>query len=566
MDKSLTPCGYVVINMKQKRILAVIVTCAVITSGLVACSANTSGEQVLTEAVTEVVTDADGQPVIEAVTDANGEVVTDANGEPVTEVVTEVVTDQNGEVVTQVVTDANGKPVTGTATTTTTAPANNNGTGTTGSGGTNSNNSPSKTPVTSASDDDKEPESDEYINIVLQKNGAADCNSSNVTVSSGKVQIDKPGDYLIKSTTKTWHGQIIVKLKKTEKAHIKFENVNIESESCNVLQFLDADVKSDRTFIEAETTSGTAADDQISDISESESAPNVSISFPEGTSSTFKSVAGGNTGIIYNESKLTVKGRGNCTLTCDIRKANNCICSTKSITVKNVNLNMTTAQHENTESLAKTSGSAKGIFSYGKVNVESGVININSNGDCIRCDSFYQTGGTMNIKSSACDAIDADDAIEISGGSIKAVALSKYSFKVRRVNNSESARNGGVRSGKGDGFRINGGIVVGESKKISSLNSAYQSDKKGSSQASISCRIVKQNAGGSSAANEAKTPGVFSISGLNKESSNSCTKYLYSSSKVEKGTAYKVTANGNSANVTWSGSYGEARVLSKTGK
>ena len=371
---------------------------------------------------------------------------------------------------------------------------------------------------------------------------------------------------MIKSTTKTWHGQIIVKLKKTEEAHIKFENVNIESESCNVLQFLDADVKSDRTFIEAETTSGTAADDQISDISESESAPNVSISFPEGTSSTFKSVAGGNTGIIYNESKLTVKGRGNCTLTCDIRKANNCICSTKSITIKNVNLNMTTAQHENTESLAKTSGSAKGIFSYGKVNVESGIININSNGDCIRCDSFYQTGGTMNIKSSACDAIDADDTIEISGGSIKAVALSKYSFKVRRVNNSESARSGGVRSGKGDGFRINGGIVVGESKKISSLNSAYQSDKKGSSQASISCRIVKQNAGGSSAANEAKTPGVFSISGLNKESSNSCTKYLYSSSKVEKGTAYKVTANGNSANVTWSGSYGEARVLSKTGK
>lgn len=563
MDKSLIPCGYVVINMKQKRILAVIVACAVITAGLVACSANTSGGQVLTEAVTEVVTDADGQPVTEAVTDANGEVVTDANGEPVTEVVTEVVTDQNGEVVTQVVTDANGKPVTGTTTTTTAAPANNNSTG---SGGTNSNNSPSKTPVTSASDDDREPESNEYIGIVLQKNGAADCSSSNVTVSSGKVQIDKPGDYLIKSTTKTWHGQIIVKLKKTEKAHIKFENVNIESESCNVLQFLDADVKSDRTFIEAETTSGTAADDQISDISESESAPNVSISFPEGTSSTFKSVAGGNTGIIYNESKLTVKGRGNCTLTCDIRKANNCICSTKSITIKNVNLNMTTAQHENTESLAKTSGSAKGIFSYSKVNVESGVININSNGDCIRCDSFYQIGGTMNIKSSACDAIDADDAIEVSGGSIKAVALSKYSFKVRRVDNSESARKGGVRSGKGDGFRINGGIVVGESKKISSLNSVYQSNKKGSSQASISCRIVKQNAGGSSAANEAKTPGVFSISGLNKESSNSCTKYLYSSSKVKKGTEYKVTANGNSANVTWSGNYGEARVISKTGK
>lgn len=522
--------------MKQKRILAVIIACAVITSGLAACSSSLSGNVENIVAVTEAVTDADG----------------------------EVVTDESGEIVTEVVTDESGAPVTevvkGTTTTTTTEAAESK-----------TETSSGKSSITkkkeTTTNEDTTSAQDQYIEIVLQKNRTAKCNSPNVTIATGEVLIDQPGDYLFTSTTSVWYGQITVKLKNDQEANLRFENVNIESERSNVLQIIDSSITSNRSFIEAEATAGTEADDQINEVADSEKAPNVSISFPQGTSSTFTSTANGYTGIIYNESKLTIKGRGSCSITCDIRKANNCICSTKSITVKNVNLNMTTAQYKNTESLAATSGSAKGIFSYSKVYVESGTININSNGDCVRCDSFYSGGGTMNFKSSACDAVDADDVIEISGeSSIKAIALSKYSFKVRRVNNSENGRTKGVRSGKGDGFRINGGIAVGESKKISSLNSIYQSDKKGSGQASITGKIVKKSAGGENAANESKVPGIFKISALNKTSSNSCTKYLYSSSKIKKGTAYKVTANSSSANVVWSGNYGEARIVSSTGK
>lgn len=507
------------------------IACAVIASSLAACSSSLSGNVENTVAVTEAVTDADG----------------------------EAVTDEAGEIVTEVVTDENGAPVTEVVKGSTTEAAESE---TSASSGKSSTTKKKET----TTNEDTTSAQDQYIEIVLQKNRTAKCNSPNVTIATGEVIIDSPGDYLFTSTTPTWYGQITVKLKNDQEANIRFENVNIKSESSNVLQIIDDSITTDRSFIEAEATAGTEADDRISEVADSEKAPNVSISFPQGTSSTFTSTANGYTGIIYNESKLTIKGRGSCSITCDSRKANNCICSTKSITIKNVNLNMTTAQHENTESLAATSGSAKGIFSYSKIYVESGTININSNGDCVRCDSFYANGGTMNFKSSACDAVDADDVIEISGGSIKAIALSKYSFKVRRVNNSENGRTKGVRSGKGDGFRINGGIAVGESKKISSLKSLYQSDKKGSGQASITGKIVKQSAGSDNAANESKTPGIFTISALNKTSSNSCTKYLYSSSKVKKGTAYKVTASSSSANVVWSGNYGEARIVSSTGK
>ncbi|MBE6719373.1 MAG: fibronectin type III domain-containing protein [Ruminococcaceae bacterium] len=80
---------------KYKGLIAVLVA-VVLISSLIACS-----EQPKRQAVTQVVTNADG------------EVVTDKNGEPVTETVeVEAVTDENGKVVTEVVTDKNGKPLT----------------------------------------------------------------------------------------------------------------------------------------------------------------------------------------------------------------------------------------------------------------------------------------------------------------------------------------------------------------------------------------------------------------------------------------------------------------------
>ena len=40
-----------------------------------------------------------------------------------------------------------------------------------------------------------------------------------------------------------------------------------------------------------------------------QSAPNVSLTFPTGTSSSFESSANVKTGVIYNESKLEIKGK-----------------------------------------------------------------------------------------------------------------------------------------------------------------------------------------------------------------------------------------------------------------
>lgn len=606
--------------MSRKKVLAVAVCVALITASFVGCTAGQTGEDVtepVTQVVTEVVTDNNG----EAVTEANGEVVTevvtDAKGEMVTEVVSspvtveiedkpttkvvtqvvtrsngEKVTNQNGEAVTEVVTKPNGEVVTEVVSTTrqnteqpTTAP---NGSTTTSSGTTQqttanssngnsttnnsttagstgpSNNTTTSNPVKpTAPPTTEEPIADNSISIVLNKNRGATCKSPNVSIATGEIIIDQPGDYVItQDTSEPWHGQIIIKLKNTEEASFRFENVHISNDTKNIIQILDSSITSSRSFLEAEAMAGTDADDEIATVADNDYAPNVSLSFPTGTSSTLETKANAYTGVIYNESKLTIKGNGSATIRSKVN-ANNCICSTKSITVKNVALTLETAQNENTESLAKTSGSAKGIFSYSKVTVESGFLNVKSNGDGIRCDRFYMESGTANIKSSACDGIDADDSIIINGGTISATALQKHSFKVRRVNNSESMNvTGQVRAGKGDCFQINGGKVTGEGAKISSLDSQFQSDGKGSAQPAVLGKIIKQNAGTADAMNESKVPAVIKIG--NWSSINKCTKFLYSSSQVKKGEDYTATANGNSSNVIWSNGFGVALIKNNT--
>lgn len=406
-------------------------------------------------------------------------------------------------------------------------------------------------------------ESHNYIDIVLEKNRKVTCSSPNVSQTTGEVQINKGGYYRITSGrgVSTWHGQIILKLKNTEECEVRFENVNITNDSKNIIQILDTSIRSSRSFLEAEASADQAADDEIKEVADNNKAPNVSLSFPTGTSSYFETHVSSYTGVLYNESKLTIKGNGKASLVSKTN-ANNCICSTKSLTIKNVSLFLSTAQNSNTQSLAQSQGSAKGIFSYSKVNVESGTLNIRSNGDAIRCDSFYSTGGTTDIKSSACDAIDADDAIVISAGNVTAIATEKSSFKVRRVNNSEDptvSPSKGIRKGKGDTFEINGGTVVGESKKVSTVQTS-------SKQPSITCKIVKKNAGNSElAANESKIPQIISIASL-KTSQNECTKFLYSSSAVKKGTLYTINAKKSAARKMtrddWKGTIGTVRIES----
>lgn len=567
--------------MKSKKLLVLLIAGAMLASTLTACSTSpTQGEDV--PPATQVVT--------EAVTDSKGEEVTEENGE----VVTEVVTDKNGDAVTEVVsttaasttkagssTTAKGKTTSTTKASATdkngtTAPVGTTApTGTTTPTGTTAPNVPTKPNQKPSSPSTTEATTEEEIvetaiPIVLEKNRMASCKSPNVSIATGEVIIDKAGDYVITQNTgkEAWHGQIIIKLKNTEKASFRFENVHISNDTKNIIQILDSSIKSNRSFLEAEAATDSELDNAIQEVADNDMAPNVSISFPTGTSSTFETKANAFTGVIYNESKLTIKGNGSASITSKVN-ANNCICSTKSITMKNVTLSLATAQNTTTDSLAKTSGSAKGIFSYSKVTVESGALIIKSNGDAIRCDRFYMQSGTANLQSSACDALDTDDSIIISGGTVDAKAYEKYSFKVRRVNNTEKhleeggSAKGLVRAGKGDCFKINGGKVTGESKRITSLSSKYQSDKKGSSQASVTAKIIKANAGTADAAGESKVPAIIKIG--NWASLKPCTKFLYSSSGVEKGKQYSVKANGNSSEgITWVGNAGVALIKNST--
>ena len=407
--------------------------------------------------------------------------------------------------------------------------------------------------------------------IILGKNSTAKTTAkSGVSISEGLVKITEAKNYVVTSDTNEWHGRIVVTLPNTAECEIRFENVNISYNKGNILQIQDSSIETERTFLETEVEATDSMDDAIKQIAESNMAPNVDLVFPIGTSSTFHSTANSYTGVIYNESKLTLKGNGS--LTVESRtNADNCLCSTKSVTIKNLTLDMTTAANTSTHKLAAASGSAKGIFSYGKVTIESGNVNIKTNGDAIRCDDFYCKGGVASILSSACDAIDTDDRIHISGGNITCVALEKSAYKVRRVNNTVNGvtdtnlkvrldENNQIR----DYFKITAGTVVGESKKLTEVTIADQ--------ANILAKIKKSTStsstDGAISADDSSRRQIITIKNssgaLVKASQNKCTKFLYSSYALSEDEEY--TAVGDStttpAAVDWNTKIGEAKIKS----
>ena len=406
--------------------------------------------------------------------------------------------------------------------------------------------------------------------ITLQSNGNASCQSEKVSINSsgyGTVTINSPGDYIIKSDVNVWHGQIIVKLKNTENADIRLENVNIATQNANAIQIIDTSIDSNRSFIEADVSSGTSGagdtdntlQDAMKEVAKQPKAPNVSLSFPTGTSSSFSTVSNNISGVLYNESKLTIKGNGKVTFESK-KNRNNAIASTKSVSFKNVDATLITPANESTSALS----SARGIFCYSKVNVESGSLTIKSNGDGIRCEEFNSADGTTNIKSSASDGIDADDAINITGGKVTVEALQKSSLKVRRVNNQEKLNEGktGVKSDDGINkpdhtFKIDGGTVVAMGKNITTLKSV-KSGQTTSKQASIVCKSVKAKG-----SEEAKKAIDFSIkgSGVNASSGVKCIKYLYSSPSVDSSKEYTVSSNGySSEKAVFTGKAGVAKI------
>ncbi len=404
---------------------------------------------------------------------------------------------------------------------------------------------------------------DTYAGIVLLKDGQARSSANGVELSDNQVRITKGGDYLITAETDDWHGIIRVELTDKDKAELRFENVHISYKYGNILQVFNASESTRRDFIEAEANSESVAYDALSaamdELADVKSAPDVALVFPSGTSSTFECSANIKTGVIYNEAKLEIKGNGKVNMTATAN-ANNVLCSTKSITFKNVSAALRSAAYGATDSI----GGCKGIFSYGKVNIESGSVSVHANGDCIRCDRFAMDGGTAELYSSACDSIDAEDSIDINGGKITAVALQKSSFKVRRVNNQEHydidksvAPNDCMRSGKGDHFKITGGTVRGESKKISDHKFAP-------TQKTVICRTVKSTAGNAA---EVKNPVRWQVGSV-ASSDNYCIKFLYSSSGVShKDYEIKINGKSNSNAVwIWNDNYGRCNVVSSTSR
>ena len=427
--------------------------------------------------------------------------------------------------------------------------------------GSSNSNSGSNTNDMGADTNDK---TKEYKQIMLLKNGNAKSGADGVDISSNEVKITKAGDYLIASETGSWHGIIKLQLKNTEEAELRFEDVNISYNKGSIIQLIDSTESAERSFLEAEASVDSTADDALNrameDSSDTTSAPNVSLTFPTGTSSSFESSANSSTGVIYNESKLTIKGNGNIKVAATTN-ANNAICSSKSITVKNASVKLQTEAYGATSGI----GGARGIFSYGKVNLESGSLTIHSNGDSIRCTRYNQEGGTLSAVSSACDGIDSENSITISGGKANVIAVEKSSYKVRRVNLQENndkevkASNGRirriefVRTEKGDGFHISGGTVRGESKKVSDYDMKP-------SQNTLVCRTVKNQRGSTA---EVKAPVKWGISSF-ASSENKCVKFLYSSSGVNKKN-YSIKVNGKDKEDgeyewQWNGNHGACYV------
>lgn len=392
--------------------------------------------------------------------------------------------------------------------------------------------------------------------IVLKKNGKGITNAKGVTFSEANHQgictITAGGEFTVTSDVDTWHGQIIIELPNTDDAKIRFENVKISSSTANVIKILDKNVANERTFFEEETTSGTAADNVLSDtmkvIAKQQSAPDVDLVFPTGTTSSFETSANSYSGVIYNESKLDIQGNGKVNIKASKNK-NNAICTTKSITFKNVTANLETEAAEGTTSMS----SSRGIFSYSKVTVESGKVKIRSNGDCIRCDDLYVNGGELDMMSGACDGVDADDRIIITGGSVTAIALQKSSFKVRRLNNqndynelldpsdpSNTIKPEDCVTKENHVFKIDGGTVWGEGKnctKTQFLSRTHRANL--STQVSLLIRSAK-----SESSEQTRKYIQFNISGsgINVTSHNKCGKFLYSSPQLSTSGVYTISS------------------------
>lgn len=340
------------------------------------------------------------------------------------------------------VTDSTGKKTTATDSTKAPDPNdanknsnnnNNNDSGNNNNSNTNNGDSGNNSGNNDTPEQPAEPGID-YVSIVLKDNGQVSCSDdSNITTEGSiagggtSIVIDgagKYGKYYVTSETGVFGGQLDFNLSTDEQIEVKFYNVNISTQRKTAVKFNNKDIVNNKENDGEEAGAGTGQ----SGTSVTTAAPEVELSFT-GTNS-FKAGGSGKNGTIYSECKLQIKGRGSAEI--DGGQNLSGICSTESIDIKNVTLNI-------------TSNAKQGISCDKKVSIESGNIKIQSLGDGIHCNKFEMlksdegTTPTVSIKSlnqtNCADGIDADEQIIISAGKLDVTALTpnKYALKVRKV-------------------------------------------------------------------------------------------------------------------------------------
>ncbi len=417
---------------------------------------------------------------------------------------------------------------------------------------------PPKNDTQTNNDKDNTLPTDDTVKITLEKNAGATIKNDSkkqVLIKNGVLTISGSGNFLIDQNTSEWHGQMVVKMAATDKSEIRFENVKIVNEHVSTILFIDntnmSVNNSDTQEVEGSMPEG-PTQDQIKELSKNYDgvSPNLDLSFPTGTESTFIAAGSDIKGVVYNESKLTIRGNG----VCNIEHKNNSDCainSVKSLRIKNVSLNLKTP--------ANVEGS-RGIYSISTVTVESGKLNVSSGGDCIRCDNYEQLGGTISLDSNKADGIDASDSIKISGGDLSAVALTKSCLKVRAMNQLEDGLKKELKPN--ETFKIDGGKIRAVGYKVSDVHPD-------SAQASISADTNTRN------------NYQFTLYYKNPDDSNTLIyespvasrKFFYSDSSIDpsktgrsfnggnsKVECYKVRAGGNNKVVSFTRTVGSAEI------
>lgn len=378
------------------------------------------------------------------------------------------------------VTDSTGKKTTATDSTKAPDPNdanknsnnnNNNDSGNNNNSNTNNGDSGNNGGNNDTPEQPAEPEID-YVSIVLKDNGQVSCSDdSNITTEGSiagggtSIVIDgagKYGKYYVTSETGVFGGQLDFNLSTDEQIEVKFYNVNISTQKKTAVKFNNKDIVNDKENDGEETGAGTGQ----SGTSVTTAAPEVELSFT-GTNS-FKAGGSGKNGTIYSECKLQIKGRGSAEI--DGGQNLSGICSTESIDIKNVTLNI-------------TSNAKQGISCDKKVSIESGNIKIQSLGDGIHCNKFEMlesdegTTPTVSIKSlhqtNCADGIDADEQIIIGAGKLDVTALTpnKYALKVRKVikDNSKGIFSIGNAEVTASGF-ANARVTASSSQKTISVS------------------------------------------------------------------------------------------------